>query len=221
MSVVKNGSDHMQSYVTLGGGLSMRQSLKTLAFPTALIAVLASAFLLLGCSDMPSAPAVSQSDLKGIAYVESRLGSDPFATLDSVGHDASALGKLIGTIYSDNDTVQANAEGGTIDLLLGNAVSSLEIPENALSTSVLVTVVALQVPTPYGDVTLYDFGPDGLSFSEPAVLTLETDLPKGTVLHLSWFDPATDRWEFQESAETDLNGKVEFHIRHFSKYGIT
>jgi len=199
----------------------MRRAIRALALPTVFVGVLTMAFLLLGCSDSPLAPSGPQNGLDAIGYVESQLGSDPFATLDSVGNDPAALGKLIGTIYFDNDTVTVDDKGGTIDLLLGNAVSTLDFPHGAVTAPVVVTAVGLQVPTPWGDVTLYDFGPDGLVFQKAATLSLNTNLQEGQTLSLYWFDSAVGQWVLQETATVEEEGKVEFHVWHFSKYGIT
>ena len=167
------------------------------------------------------APSAAQNGLDAIRYVESHLGSDPFAALDSVGNDPAALGKPIGTIYLDNDTVLVDDKGGTIDLLLGNAVSTLDIPSGAVTAPAVVTAVGLQVPTPWGDVTLYDFGPNGLVFQKAATLSLNTGLQEGQTLSLYWFDPAAGEWVLQETATVEKDGKVEFLVWHFSKYGIT
>jgi len=187
------------------------------------VAALASVFLLAGCGENVTSPVGSGgngADSGALDYVLNNYG-DPFALGDSANVESGSLGKLTGTILIDGDVVLAGPNGGTVGLQLGSDGSSLAIPSAALTSSVLITALAVQVTTPLGDVTFYDFGPDGLVFKKSATLTLETNLPNGKVLSLYWYNPAADRWVLQQTAKVDKYGNVKFTVDHFSKYGIS
>ncbi len=70
---------------------------------------------------------------------------------------------------------------------------------------------------------IYDFGPDGLIFSRPAVLRInafEDFGKKTTSVCLYWLNENTNAWEIQSEVAVDLNtGLAYFEIHHFSKYG--
>lgn len=176
------------------------------------LAIIAGAmFGLAGCGDQATAPLNTQDDgLAALSWVDEN-GKDPFtqnggATSAGVKVDADA-------------SVVTPRSGGRVELQLETGLSDLFIPPGAVRVPVLVTALAVQVATPFGSVTLYDFGPNGLRFQAPARLTLEVNVPDGSQLSLSWYNPVTKRWEVQESGVV-RNGRISFSVRHFSKYGI-
>jgi hypothetical protein len=70
---------------------------------------------------------------------------------------------------------------------------------------------------------VYDFGPDGLVFSRPAILRVNAfaDFGKNvTSVYLYWLNESTNSWEIQSEVPVDLTtGLAYFEIYHFSKYG--
>ncbi|MBI3873405.1 MAG: hypothetical protein HY304_10065 [candidate division Zixibacteria bacterium] len=179
---------------------------------TILTAVLALAFLLPGCGENPVSsvsddPGGHGGGIKGLQYADGVL--HPKGT-----QAASASLSTVDTVVQ-----LVSSSGGTIYLTTGKHASTLVIPKDALASAVLISAVAAEVMTPYGAVTLYDFGPDGLVFAKASRLTLQVDIPDGSPLSLYWWNPATGIWELQQTAKV-AKGKVTFDILHFSQYGI-
>ncbi len=187
----------------------MRRISKSFAVLGLGVAALAVALMVPGCSNTPLAPTVGDNSRDAIQYGDAQL------------QDPAAMAKLLGSLLSDTDSVLVGGDGGAINLSLGGARSSLHVPNGALNASVSITALAWQFPTPWGTVTLYDFGPNGLAFTKAATLTLSTNLAKGTVLTLYWYNPSTGQWEVQAQSTVKNDGSVEFPIWHFSKYGIS
>lgn len=81
--------------------------------------------------------------------------------------------------------LRTGAEGGRIELAGGAVV--LDIPAGALPNDVFFTAVPTTVPPgdqPIVPGTTWDFGPDGLQFAQPVVMTIAYDpatLPPGVV----------------------------------------
>jgi len=199
-------------------------------FRYGLMALVASAVsvVLLGCStNAPVAPALNEPDgLKAIAFVEDQLGQDPFAAVEG---EHGGLAKPVWWITSDASYADVGVDGATIYLNLGNGVSSFDIPNGAVCNNydgdgqcvVRITAKAAWFQTPYGNLALYDFGPDGLQFAKDCKLRVPTGFGFGKLISLYWFNPSTGQWEVQQSNKTDKQGFVQFNISHFSKYAIT
>ncbi len=185
---------------------------KLVAWTAFLTMAVAGVCFLQSCSDSPLAPTASHNGLNALLDAEAQLGGRPVTQAG-----------VIGSLVSDKDTVLVDKDGGILVLGLGTALSTLNVPSGALTNDVLITAAAVQLSTRFGQVTLYEFGPDGLAFEDGkyATLTLKTTLPEDEVLALYYYDPVTGRWEWQEDATVDGNGEVRFAIWHFSKYGIS
>lgn len=190
-------------------GSHMKRTLTTIALA---LVVLAGVIALTGCGEQATAPVNTQyNGLSSLQWVDSS-GSDPFA--------ASNGGPTAAGVKVDFDASMVTPLlGGKVELELETGESELFIPPGAVRLPVVVTAAAVQVTTPYGSVALYDFGPDGLKFNRAAKLDLEVNAAEGAVLSLFWYNPASRRWEAQESCVVK-NGKVKFSVYHFSKYGI-
>ena len=70
---------------------------------------------------------------------------------------------------------------------------------------------------------VYDCGPDGLTFSKPAILLINVwaDFGKSTSsVCLYWLNETTNKWEFQTESNVDDVGQAIFLLDHFSKWGI-
>lgn len=187
----------------------MKHTREFALWAAALMATISVLYLVQGCGTAPVAPMSTADGLAALGDADSQLGDRPIAQA-----------KVVGSIVSAIDEVVVGASGGTIELLLGSATSTLSVPRGALEENVLITAAAVQLMTPFGKVTIYDFGPDGLVFSNAATLTLATDKAKGTSLSLYWYNPTTGAWEWQQTSQVGGDGKIQFAIWHFSKYGI-
>jgi hypothetical protein len=182
---------------------------------TILTAVIALTFLLPGCgqnpvSSVPDEPGSHGGGIRGLEYADRLIhskGSVEAAWVTTPLPSADTVVQTVGT------------SGGTLTLTTGGHGSTLQIPNGALTSSVSISAIAVEVRTTYGTVDLYDFGPDGLVFAKAAKLTLQVDLPDGATLSLYWWNPVTHRWDWQRSGKV-LQKKVTFDVFHFSKYGI-
>lgn len=185
--------------------------------PILMIAVLACLALVAGCGNDGAMSPGGSNDINtgALPYVADNYG-DPFA-VDSVLAPLAKTWKL----KVDGDTATIGSDGGTLELQMRGFKSKFKVPKNAVRGDVLFSVEGLLCATPFGDVLLYDFGPDGLTFNVPCELEVDAgQLKDHTLLSLFWLNPANDRWEFQQQVE--VNGhKLKFEINHFSKYGIS
>lgn len=90
------------------------------------------------------------------------------------GSSGAATVEVLEALTEDVATVPPT--GGTFSLL--NGLVTLEVPAGALATATEITVRAVD-PDPGSDWPVaharYEFGPNGLSFTEPALLTLIYD----------------------------------------------
>jgi len=145
--------------------------------------------------------------------------NSPLAPSDN-GLDALLKSKAAGN-HADGSIFVTPQKGGVLKLEVVGARTELHIPSGAVAEPVEITGSVESFMTENGMTFIYDFGPDGLVFLEPAKLKIKTDDKRDKVLTLWWFNPATDQWEFQACASPDANGTSQFRINHFSKYAIS
>ncbi len=162
-------------------------------------------FLVFSCSQKtPTAPITSQAPNPAAGVASA--GPQTSLTLDGdlLGN---TVGKLIGWL------------GGVLAIPVQNTnkVSLLTISTGSLLQPVYVTASASF--DSYENATFYDFGPDGLNFLKPVLLTHRAREPDGKILILWYLNPSTKQWEKAGSA-TVLAGTATFSILHFSKYGV-
>jgi len=129
------------------------------------------------------------------------------------------------------------AKGGTIADKLGEV--GLAIPANTLKSDVSITVKkasvvsdtgitagtgAPPVPADYRLASaVYNFGPDGTSFKEPATLTLRVAWPplaKPENLALAWYDKAGGKWIALPAVVDAGKGLILARISHFSDFAV-
>ena len=206
----------------------MKRVPKLLTFAAILAGVAASVLLLAGCSDSPLAPVVSRGGSDAIQFVESQYGSDPLAAVNDSTKTRGGPLAAGGSWYlaSAYDTAYVDKAGGTIYLDFGGPTSTLEIPDDAVCSSggscvVMVTAHAAEFTTPYGPLFLYDFGPDGLTFTKPCELKVNTGLSPGQIVSLFWLNPSTNVWELLKQVKVLEQGEIKFTVTHFSQYGIS
>lgn len=185
---------------------------------TFLIAFAASVLLLSGCGDSPVAPIGGEESLGALHHFDHNHGD--LLAQDSSGASPKLLGNLLRNVFYALESLLIGDDGGLLSLELGDKTATFEIPEGALENSALIVMKAVKAPTPWGEATVFDFGPDGLAFSKPATLSLETDRADGSTLRLFWWNDDAGRWELQESCVVK-DGSARFSVHHFSKYGIS
>lgn len=185
---------------------------------TFLVAFAASVLLLSGCGDSPVSPVTGDDSVGALLHVEQNHGA--LLEQDSNGPSPKLLGNLIRNVFYALESLLIGDDGGLLSLELGDKTATFLVPAGALDENALIVMKAVQAPTPMGEATVFDFGPDGLEFSNPATLSLETARAEGSVLRLYWWNDSVGRWELQESCVVS-NGGVHFSVHHFSKYGIS
>lgn len=166
-----------------------------------------------GCGNTPTGPVDQDHSLSALQFVDQQSGAGEPLVSDS------AYARVLEGLLHDLTSLLVGPGGGTLEVQLGDNSGTLRIPPGALRRLVRITMGALQHETPWNNATIFEFGPDGLVFILPAMLTLETDRPDGTLLRIYWWNPDKRVWVFQQAA-TVRDGRVSFMIRHFSKYGI-
>lgn len=185
---------------------------------TFLVAFTASVLLLSGCGDSPVAPIGGEESLGALHHIEQNHGD--LLVQDSSGASPKLLGNLLRNVFYALESLLIGDDGGLLSLVLGDKTATFEVPAGALENNALIVMKAVKAPTPWGEATVFDFGPDGLVFSKPSTLSLETDRADGSTLRLFWWNEAARRWELQESCVVE-GGCVHFSVNHFSKYGIS
>lgn len=185
---------------------------------TFLIAFAASVLLLSGCGDSPVAPTIGDGSVGALQQVEQEHGA--LLAQDSIGATPKLLGNLLRNVFFALESLLIGEDGGLLSLELGGKTATFAVPVGALDENALIVMKAVQAPTPMGEATVFDFGPDGLEFLSPATLSLETARAEGSLLRLYWWNNSVGRWELQESCVVK-DGSVHFSVHHFSKYGIS
>lgn len=102
--------------------------------------------------------------------------------------------------------------GGTLDV---PGVVTLDVPAGALGVDTMITVAASTMTAPSGAVTpVYTFGPSGLVFAHPVMVTLE--LPPGTLDGDLYWSKPSGQTGFDDVGGIVENGQLEAEIVHFS-----
>lgn len=200
----------------------MKPKLKNriLAFALGLVVMVVAMGLFSGCGDQPLAPTGASDD--PVVVNNTGKGTDGTAinggSVDPAGVIRDVVrGLLIAVERSTSKIV--GVLGGTLGVTLPSGEARFTIPPNALVRLVRIDMDVTQLKSQGRFFTCFDFGPDGLVFNQPSLLTLSLPYPEGTSVSLYWLNPATGQWEVQE-VKTVRAGKVQFLIHHFSKYGI-
>ncbi len=138
-----------------------------------------------------------------------------------------------GAFYSNHRTAYGSGwvtprRGGQIDLNWGSSKNQLIVPPGAVNKRLFI-----EVRTSFTRENLstgqnffeFEFSPDGTKFNTPATLVIQARalnrlLGDGGVIKLYWYNPDTSQWEVEQSAHV-RNGRVEFQIAHFSKFGVS
>lgn len=135
---------------------------------------------------------------------------------------------LIASVYfSGNGSVSRTIgkNGGTIE----NQAFSLNIPRDALSQDVLITmrveeIKGTDIPgmTPVASKLVLE--PEGTSFAKPVTLTTKYD-PKAVqsqiqneLTQIYYFNPVSKEWEQQKTNVDVIAGKLTTELKHFSIY---
>jgi hypothetical protein len=103
--------------------------------------------------------------------------------------------------------------------------AAISIPGGALEDDTTVTLdVILPNGVPDEDSLgslIYDFGPDGTTFSEPVELTITMNqtLPEGMDAHMAWLDEDADQWVPLQGSRV-VDNTVVASTTHFTMFAV-
>jgi hypothetical protein len=166
------------------------------------IVVLAAAMAFTGCSN--NSPLAPDSDFM----------AKPGIIL--AGGDAQP----IATVLVEKDI---SAEDGGLILINRDVYQhSFAIQPNAIPADARISVKSYKDKVNGIDAIVFEFGPDGLIFSQAANLDFQmSELDSRAVsAKLHYYDPNVKSWVLQSNRSV-VNGHVGFDIYHFSKYAIS
>ncbi len=105
----------------------------------------------------------------------------------------------------------------------GGAYDAFVVQEESFPYDTTFVLEVIKIVTSDGEMPIvYDFGPDGLVFTECAILLVNAweDFGKKTEeVCLYWLNEETHLWELQECLPVNDEGLVAFCLEHFTKYG--
>jgi hypothetical protein len=176
------------------------------------------AALMIGCGDSALVSETSSTVDDGTSFFD-----QPF--------DESALAKRTDIVLDDIITVEQFLPVDVGGVIIFNEVDDLTVAEAfivqpfSFPTDTVFLVQVTKIITDDGEMPIiYDFGPDGLEFTKPALLRVnawEDFGRKATEVVLYWLNEQTHQWEKQEVVPVDEAGNAVFTLEHFSKYGST
>jgi hypothetical protein len=187
----------------------MSQKLKIFSGLTIVAAVL-SLVLIIGCSDNlsvnPYHPDTIQSPTANVAGCRHTprytTSGDPIITEDS---------KVISI-----------DEGGEISIVRDEYEHIFKVDPDAVDEDVEITIFSYEGKVWGKRAIIFEFGPSGLVFEEPAKLDFEmAELNnRADYARLFYYNPNYKSW-ILKSVKAVEQGEVEFEIDHFSKYAIS
>ncbi len=134
--------------------------------------------------------------------------------------DGAKLGSGLGECPVLFDTVvtqQVGSDKAKFQVVFGDEEIEFDLPKDALSSSITLTIRATKYQAPFGSFWLLDCGPEGTTFSRPLEVIPSSKTTDNNVAVLFYYNPTAGQWEVEQvAASTDS----ELLIHHFSKYGI-
>lgn len=142
-----------------------------------------------------------------------------FDWLAEQGNGADADREPVRPMLDQTYSALIGPKGGVIPVQPKGQPNAVFIfPKDALKVEKLITITVKTEVTPFGNLLVYDCGPDGTVFDVP--LQLVHPEPRGkTSASMYYFNEDKQQWELQETSVVKGADAV-FHIYHFSKYGI-
>jgi hypothetical protein len=149
-----------------------------------------------------------------------------YSTLSASGSEID-----LSAVMNSNGVMQQNVRfespDGNIQLSIENEIRISDGESHAVSHLTAGPMINLPSPENGSLVGLpYSFGPSGVNFSPPAVLTYHCHLPDGVDINemrLALYNPVDGSWTpVTADVSVDANGVVTFRaeIYHFSEYGV-
>jgi len=134
------------------------------------------------------------------------------------------------------DLIQKVAADKGSTITDARAEVALSIPAQALNRDVEITVKKITAGSVQGSGTqsalpsgfrqvsaVYEFGPDGTTFSIPATLILKVSIPpmaRPENLAMAWYDKSTGKWAIIPAVVDVDRGLILARVQHFSHYTV-
>lgn len=193
------------------GSCLSKSGRRTLAVCLMFLGVASLGLVLSGCSDNGLVVTNDQSD-DYVSFFDQPYYPDAVAKRSDVV-DASFR-------YVESKLLAE--QGGVIALNDNEDLEAFVVLPGSFPTDTTFTVSVTKLVTDDGETpVIYDFGPDGLQFSRPAVLRLNVGELFGknvTTMTLYWLNEETNLWECQDTCQVDDQYYVYVSIEHFSTY---
>jgi len=163
----------------------------------------------IGCSDLPSKP---QGNYDALSEFECLIANPGLDVLNNLGNDNTGQA-----------TEQINARtGGTISVPMEAATAmQFSVPPRSLDKDVTIDIHVEKHESRLGITGLFfEFGPDGLVFKRPAILTVYADdygNPSAEWIAWYYYNPDTGRLELQDVYKF-RHGVARIKVYHFSRY---
>jgi hypothetical protein len=138
-----------------------------------------------------------------------------------MGSGGAQLGPGLGECPVLFDTLVTRQVGSAKDRFIvkfGEEEIAFDLPKDALSNPVTLTVHATKYQAPFGSFWLLDCGPDGTVFAKPLEVNPSSQTSDNNVAVLFYYNPTAGQWEVEQIAATTDS---QLLINHFSKYGIS
>jgi len=125
-------------------------------------------------------------------------------------------------IYITTVEIEVGALGGVVTMQVSDSESAyLTVPPGALLANEKITADVSQEKVGLDlRKTQFQFGPDGLEFRLPALLSIRSMEAEGALLDLEWWDPVGALWVRTAEAVV-VTGHATFPVLHFSTYRVT
>jgi hypothetical protein len=176
--------------------------------PLVVILALVVIFGLPGCSDKPLDVNTSQED---ISFFDLPFDDNALAKGRPVSYDAVYRTEDYLTV-EDGGLIEINSHDGAFTFV----VEPYSFPEDTRFT----VAVYIVEDTPEKTTIVYEFGPDGLVFTEPAHLILNADVVAAMgAQSTDFFYLSGNKWIYQGTYFRDKDNQFVIPIEHFSKYG--
>ncbi|UCG60531.1 MAG: hypothetical protein JSV52_09355 [Candidatus Zixiibacteriota bacterium] len=175
------------------------------------LSISALALLPVSCGDngiIPSNDSESQGD---------------FFDLPFDGDALSKRGDIVRIEESRFDSRLSADDGGVVPLHdVAEVQSFVVLPESFLADTTFTVAVSKIITTDGSTSFVYEFGPDGLVFSQAAVLRINVAAlfgPNVSSIKFYGLNEQIGRWVYLDTYEADDEDMVYALVEHFSSYG--
>jgi uncharacterized repeat protein (TIGR02543 family) len=166
------------------------------------------------------------SDPRGYPYL---LWSDSAGKRPQIYYAGATYMELVPLVEKEIAAAAGGVVGTPPENIQGVDDVSVAIPAQANAFSVTISIRQIRNPRGYATDSLrvYDFGPSGLTFTQPATITIPYDIRITGKTRAYWFDSATSA--FTSDGITNVHDitigpglhALQFNAAHFSAYAVS